>query len=61
MTNIQKLIDQGYEWVVYAAYEHAGHEKGEIISKHKSYAAAEKKARNNNFLGIRDINEYLDR
>lgn len=59
MTNTaaQKLIAQGYVAVVYVAYEYADKQRGEIISKHKTYEAASRKAGQSSMWGVRYLSE----
>jgi hypothetical protein len=37
---LQSLQAKGARWVCVAAYAHAGHERGDILSWHKTYDAA---------------------
>jgi hypothetical protein len=56
-TTAQKLISQGYVAVVYVAYAYADKKQGDIISKHKSYDAANSKASGNGMWGVRFLGE----
>jgi hypothetical protein len=40
----EALIKKGFTWAVVAQYAHAGYERAEIISKHRSYNAANRAA-----------------
>lgn len=46
-----------YTHVVIAEYSYADKVRGDVISKHKSYAAANKKAAKSTFWGVREISE----
>lgn len=53
----------GKNWAVIADYEHAGRERGEIVSRHKSHDLARKSAKRSGydtFLSIRNLEDYLD-
>ncbi len=60
----RKLLAQGYEYIVIAAYDGPYGMKGRLLSKHKSYAAAEKAAHrkapgeSRNWLQIEEIRSY---
>jgi hypothetical protein len=43
---------QGYEWIVYAQYESGNYGRGQIISRHVSYALAARAANPNVNLAI---------
>ncbi len=43
-----------FKWVVYVMYAYADKKCGEIISRHKTYEAADKKARKSTFWAIRE-------
>lgn len=59
-----KLARQGFEYVVVAAHDGPYGEQGTLISKHKSYDAAQKAAaikapgEYRNWLAIRDTRSY---
>ena len=53
----QKIMSQGYVAVVYVAYAYAGKRHGDIISKHKSYDAAAKKASGSSMWGVRFLDD----
>jgi hypothetical protein len=53
------LMDKGFVAVVYVAYAYADKEVGEIISKHKSYEAADAMAKQSTFWGIRYLDSYM--
>jgi hypothetical protein len=55
---VQDLINKGYVAVVYVAYAYADKQCGDIISKHKSYEAANRKARGSSMWGVRFLDEY---
>ena len=46
-----------YTHIVIAEYSYADKVRGDVISKHRSYAAANKKANKSTFWGIREIAE----
>lgn len=60
-----KLVAHGYEYAVVAAYDGPYGEQGDLISKHKSYEAAEKAASRKapgemrHWLAIRDTRSYI--
>ena len=54
---MEKLSKSKFEWVVYAAYAYGDKDQGEIISRHRTYEAAEKKARQSTFWGVMDARE----
>jgi hypothetical protein len=56
-TTAQNLIEKGYVAVVYVAYDYADKQRGDIISKHKSYEAANRKASKNSMWGVRYLND----
>lgn len=53
----QQLISQGYVAIVYVAYAYADKQRGDVISKHKSYDAANRKARGSSMWGVRFLDE----
>ena len=42
-------------WIVYAAYAHADYERGDIISRHKTYEAARAAAKRSGYDSFRAI------
>jgi hypothetical protein len=54
---LEAKMKQGYTHVVVWGYDSGTHRSGEIVSHHKSYEAAEKKANQSTMWGIRDIRE----
>ena len=56
---IEKLISQGYKAVVVVDYNYADKEQGELISKHKTEAAADKKASQSTFWAVRFLTDLL--
>jgi hypothetical protein len=62
--NYAKLLRQGYEWIVVAAYDGPYGPKGALISRHRTYEAAERSARRRapgearNWLALRDTRSY---
>lgn len=57
--NYQKLHAQGFRFVIVVFYDGPYGEKGDLISKHISYEAAEKASRKyGNWCGIRCISDY---
>jgi hypothetical protein len=51
---------KGKDWAVIAQYEHAGYERGAVISVHKSYdlaAAAAKKSGYDSFRAVRNLRD----
>jgi hypothetical protein len=59
-TTAKNLIAKGYVAVVYVAYDYANRKSGDIISKHKTYDAALRKARGSSFWGVRLLCDYCD-
>jgi len=57
MTTIRK----NNRYVVIAQYAYADFARGDIISQHKTRKAAEKAAKNNSFVAIRESAEYMSR
>ena len=55
--DIKKRIKQGYTHCVVWWYGSGTHRQGEIVSCHKSYEAANKKANQSTLWGVRDIHE----
>ena len=53
----QKLIARGYVAIVYVHYSYSDKEKGDLVSKHKSYEAAERAARSCRLWGVRFLDE----
>lgn len=49
------------KYATYAAYQFPNHEKGEILSIHATYRAANKKAKGNTFAGIREVPDSAKR
>lgn len=60
-TDLEAIYTQGYNAVVYAAYDNGSAQRGDIVSKHKTQAAAQKAARGDNFLAVRDLSEIAAR
>lgn len=58
-TTAQKLIAQGYVAIVYVAYGYGDKQRGDVISKHKSYEAADRKAKGYGMWGIRMLSEIV--
>lgn len=62
--NYEMLAKQGYEYVVIAAYDGPFGEKGDLISKHRTYENAEKAANRKApggsriWVAIRDTRSY---
>lgn len=48
-----------WKYCVYAQYSYAQYERGEVISRHKSYEAANKAAKGNSFAAISPITEII--
>lgn len=53
----QQLIAQGYVSIVYVAYAYADKQRGDVISKHKSYEAANRKANGSSMWGVRYLSD----
>jgi hypothetical protein len=64
MKNHQALIDRGYQYAVIAAYDGPFGDQGDLISKHRTYKAAEKAANrrapseSRNWIKIIDLSDY---
>jgi hypothetical protein len=54
-----ELIAQGFVAVVYAAYDYADKQRGDLISKHKTYEAANHKASENTMWGVRFLSDVI--
>ena len=54
-------LKAGYTHYVVAAYAYADKERGEVISRHKTYEGAQQKAKGSTMWGIKDIREYADK
>lgn len=63
-TDYAKLVSKGYEWIVVAAYDGPYGQKGDMLSKHRTYEAAEKAAKRRargearNWIALRDTRSY---
>jgi len=55
----QKLLEEGYVAIVYAAYDYADKRRGDVISKHKTYEAANRQANGNILLEVRQLSEIV--
>jgi len=53
----QQLIAQGYVAIVYVAYAYADKQQGDVISKHKTYEAANRKASGSSMWGVRFLGD----
>lgn len=57
--NYTKLLSQNYQYVVVVSYDGPHGERGHLLSKHKTYAAAERAARKYGaWCEIRAISDY---
>jgi hypothetical protein len=52
---INKLLNQGYVYIVYAYRDIGAYQQGDIISKHESYEAAAIKANKSTWFGIQAL------
>jgi len=50
-------IKRGVKWLVVSEYDGAGHKRGEIVSQHASYAAANKRARQSTFWAVISVED----
>lgn len=50
---------KGAQWLCVAAYAHGGHERGDVLSWHKSYDAAARAAGSSEWLGLNELHYVL--
>ena len=44
-----------YKWIVYVYHGYADKQRGDIISRHKTYEAADRKASKSPFWGVKEV------
>ena len=54
-------LRHGTRWVVYYCYDTPNYPRGTIVSQHKSYDAAEKKANRSTLWGVKHVDDYISR